>query len=332
MKRLLIILVPLLVSACSLIDDDLSVCGESMLLDYQLQLHTELSMQLQTELVTEQEAPVRQAIENWLAPIFTDHAKDIDLRFFSSENDEISKYIHDVINDNRTSYTIYLPSMNYMHLAVANIEDDSQVLLSGGEHSQTMKLTLSSDELQSLKTGVFSARLPMDVNDKTTHFDVHLYMVSAAVVLVIDETNCPDIISMVGQMDGSAESFSVRDSVYNFSHPRTIKMEGIGVQSSEASMPRKGMIAASSPYRCMGAVAFPTENDSTWSVTAVATLSDNRHTTTTLTLENSLKAGTLRIVRCAMKANGEVVPITNTDVGASVELDWDEGGGFEIEL
>jgi hypothetical protein len=109
-------------------------------------------------------------------------------------------------------------------------------------------------------------------------------------------------------------------------------MEGIGVQSSEASMPRKGMIAASSPYRCMGAVAFPTENDSTWSVTAVATLSDNRHTTTTLTLENSLKAGTLRIVRCGMKANGEVVPISTADVGASVELDWDEGGGFDIEL
>lgn len=319
-------------AGCSLIDDDLSVCGESMLLDYQLQLHTELSMQLQTELMTEQEAPVRKALENWLAPIFTDHAKDIDLRFFSSENDEISKYIHDVINDNRTSYTIYLPSMNYMHLAVANIEDDSQVHLTGGEHSQTQKLTLSSGELHSLKTGVFSARLPMDVNDTTTHFEVHLYMVSAAVVLVVDETNCPGIIGMVGQMDGSAESFSVRDSVYYYTHPRTINMEGIAVQSGGAAMPSKNMPAAASPFRCLGAVAFPTQNDTTWSVTAVADLGGDRHTTTTITLDDPLKAGTLRIIRCDMKPNGELVPVTTSDVGATVELDWDDGGGHEIEV
>ena len=101
-------------------------------MNYQLQLHTEMSVQLQTELDTEVELPVRNALQKWLDPIFSDTAKDVDLRFFSEELDELRYQIKEEINDNRTSYTIYLPKENYMHLAVANIASNPQVRLLGG--------------------------------------------------------------------------------------------------------------------------------------------------------------------------------------------------------
>ena len=68
-----------------------------MLLTYQLQLHTEMSVQLQTELLSESEQPVRKALEQWLSPIFTDKAKDIDLRFYSAQEDVIKHEIKEEI-------------------------------------------------------------------------------------------------------------------------------------------------------------------------------------------------------------------------------------------
>ena len=64
-----------------MIDDDLRECGEDLVINYQLQLRTELSTQLQTELSEEQDSLVREALMEWLSPVFTDKAKDIDLHF-----------------------------------------------------------------------------------------------------------------------------------------------------------------------------------------------------------------------------------------------------------
>ncbi len=194
----------MLFAACNLIDDDLSVCGEELTIDYDLQLHTELSVQLQTELAAEPEAPVRRALEQWLEPVFTDQAKDIDIRFYSVGQDDIERQIKEVINDNRKSYNIKLPIENYMNLAVANIDDNRQVSMTGGAHSATMELRLpDKKEVGSLNTGVFTARLPMEVNEQTKHFDVHLYMVTAAVALVIDTTGCDSVTDISATMSGS---------------------------------------------------------------------------------------------------------------------------------
>jgi len=78
---------------------------------------------------------------------------------------------------------------------------------------------------------------------------------------------------------------------------------------------------------------FPTEDDKPWNVVVRATLVGNRHTTTTLKLEEPLKAGTLRIIRVHVDTDGSLVPDdTNQEVGASVELDWKQGGEHEIDL
>lgn len=338
MKRLFVIVfLPALFAACHLISDDLSVCGEDLVIDYQLQLHTELSLQLQTELMTEMEAPVRKALEKWLAPIFTDKAKDIDLRFFSGDFDDIRHQIQEIINDNRTSYTIKLPKENYMHLALANMEDNRQVRLSGGKHSETMELLMPDKEVvDALNTGIFSARLPMEVNDTTKHFDVHLYMVTAAVALVIDTTACDSLVSVNALMDGSAYRFHVRDSLFDFSQPRTMLMEQVPIDEDEPlEMPERLAPKADSThtYACLASVGFATEDDKPWTITFTAKLTHNRRTITTLTVEDALKAGTLRIIKVIMNGKGELIPDeSGREVGASVELDWKGGGEHDIEM
>ncbi len=305
-------------------------------MNYQLQLHTEMSVQLQTELDTEVELPVRNALQKWLDPIFSDTAKDVDLRFFSEELDELRHQIKEEINDNRTSYTIYLPKENYMHLAVANIVSNPQVRLLGGEHAATMELYLQQQqEINSLNTGIFTARLPMHVNDSTTEFDVHLYMITAAVALVVDPGDCSDLVSLTGSMMGSADGFSIRDSIFTYSIPPRINMEDIiNINPPSASAGARTLMSrAEFPERlCMGVVSLPTEENQTWSVTMHATLTNNRHTKTVLTVKEPLKAGTLRILKCHIASNGGLEPSGTADVGASVELDWKEGTEIEIEI
>lgn len=325
----------MLFAACCLIDDDLSVCGEELTIDYDLQLHTRLSVQLQTELAAETEAPVRRALEQWLEPVFTDHARDIDIRFYSDGQDDLVRQIKEVINDNRKSYNIKLPLENYMNLAVANIEDNRRVSMKGGARSATMELRLpDTKEVGSLNTGVFTARLPMEVNQQTRHFDVHLYMITAAVALVIDTTGCDSLESISATMSGSACSFSVCDSVFSYADERTMLFDEVPVpdNSGSAGVRRAAVAEQDSYFACLATVGYATQDDMPWSVTVTADLTDNRRTTTTLTVGEPLKAGTLRIIKLPMNKQGGLEPDEDQEVGASVTLDWRDGGEHEVEM
>lgn len=338
MKKLLVILLPLCFAACTLIDDDLSVCGEDMVINYQMQLRTELRTQLQTELAETQDSLVREALAEWLAPVFTDHAKDIDLHFFSATEDILRRRMQDVINANQTSYTINLPKENYIHLALANIADNNQMYLTGQEHSNSMELALPNrSEFRSMNTGVFSARLPMEIEDKSAQFDVYLYMVNAAVALVIDTTTCDSLVSMSGTLNDVACGFLVRDSLFDYSRTCAFQLENVPIAEPSAAphaMPNKGKYAAEIPTKaCMAVVGMPTRDGQPWTITYTATLTGNKRTTTTLTLNESLKAGTLRVIRLKMDGEGGLTNEDDTsEVGITITLDWKDGGDHEVDL
>lgn len=338
MKRLWVLYIPLLFTACSLIDDNLATCGEDLVIDYQLQLNTELSMQLQTELMTETEEPVRKALSGWLSPIFAEIAKDVDLRFFTIQSDEIRHHIQEEINDQRISYTFQLPKEDYIHLGIANLEDNNHLRLEGSNHSETMELSLGQhSELSSLNTGVFTARKHMSIGDSSESFNVHLYMATCAVALVIDTTTCDSMTSMVAAMVGSATRFSVRDSVYHYDHMQTTRFENVHIpprkrittQQDSASLDIKDT------YICLAASSFPTADDKSWQVSARTSLGENRHTNTILTIREPVQAGTLRILRLHVDEKGALEPdesISDQEIGISITLDWQEGGDHEIEL
>ncbi|MBR6168139.1 MAG: hypothetical protein IKQ50_06895, partial [Paludibacteraceae bacterium] len=65
----------------------------------------------------------------------------------------------------------------------------------------------------------------------------------------------------------------------------------------------------------------------------VSELIGNRKTTSTLTINDALEAGTVRIIRLKMKGDGSVIDAdADSEVSVSVTLDWKDGGTHEIDL
>ena len=259
-----------------MIDDDLSECGEELVIDYQLQLRTELSTQLQTELSEVSDSLLRESLKEWLLPVFTDKAKDINLHFFNKETDILRRRIQDVINASQTSYTLKLPKENYMHLALANIADNNQMSLADRDHSTTMCLNLpKSSSLKSMNTGVFTARLDMTVDDNSKHFDVYLYMVNAAVALVIDTTACDSLVSMEGTLNDVACGFSMRDSTFSYATPCAFRFENVPIRRAAGASAMQGRVKAEddpATTACLATVGMPSRDDAPWTLTVKAKL------------------------------------------------------------
>lgn len=65
-----------LAAGCSTIDDDLSDCGNTFEMDYELRLVTNMTTELKTQLTTMTELSVANALTTHLKDIFTDFAHD----------------------------------------------------------------------------------------------------------------------------------------------------------------------------------------------------------------------------------------------------------------
>ncbi len=120
-------------AGCSMIDEDQSDCVESTKIDYDLTLITNLSIELRTQLDTNLDKDVADALREYLKNIFTDFAHDIDLSFYDTQGDS-ARLHHDqhIMNANQHSYTLYLPKRDYMHLAAANLKENGIVSPSQG--------------------------------------------------------------------------------------------------------------------------------------------------------------------------------------------------------
>ena len=133
---------------CSTIDDDLSDCGNSFEMDYELRLVTNMTTELQTQLTTMTELSVPNALTTYLKEIFTDFAHDVDLSFYDTEG-ALNRLQHDqhIMDANQSSYTLTLPMRKYMHLAVANIAHNNVVSLMDDEYSFSSILQQANGQL-----------------------------------------------------------------------------------------------------------------------------------------------------------------------------------------
>ena len=64
--------------SCSVIDEDLSDCVEQAKMDYELRLVTNMTTELKTQLTTETDLQIADALKQELGNIFTDYAHDVD--------------------------------------------------------------------------------------------------------------------------------------------------------------------------------------------------------------------------------------------------------------
>jgi len=343
MKRLAYIwLLGLLCTGCSLIDDDLSVCdtGDSTIiiknveyqLEYEMKLVTEMHVTVDEKLTSEIEKTIGDTLKRWLEPLFSGKAHDLDMNFYSMDGtDELKHQRHEIVDANQKSFTLYIPREDYMHLAVVNTAGNNSIRLMGAEHAASMRIKqVEGDTIDSHPTAVYTARLPMSMTeDENLTFSVHLYMVNAAVALVINESKLTSP-KMTVLMKGSASGFSVRDSIYAFNTHSLVRAKKVTDQCfAVVTMPSDSAKVAPSATI---AKRKTNENPAVWQLIVHVTLPDGKITETVLSADYALKAGTLEIIKVQLNEDGSITPVQSPHVGATVTLDWKEGGTHEIDI
>ena len=334
-------------AGCSMIDEDQSDCGKEAKIDYELRLITNMSIEIETQLDEINDKDVIEALREYLKNIFTDFAHDVDLSFYDTQGDSARLY-HDqhVMDANQRSYTLYLPMREYMHLAAANLVNNSQVNLTDDQRCHPSKLLLqAADTIKPHTTGLFTARLPMDVRENEDQtFSVKLYMANCACALVLDnqgyDTRGMQVISA-----GFASGFNISDSTFTFgAKTPLVKAEELNVKNNR--------------QQCFCSVNFPSrEPDMTRTVIETEepfiakegqkslwefrvyvphqdptqTRAEKKVTETILRVSKPLRAGQLTVIKGKVLADGSVVP-ESPEVGVSVTLDWKPGTVFNPEI
>ena len=313
-------------AACSSIDEDLSDCGQEYEMEYELQLVTNIETELQTQLTTQTEQLVADALRNHLANIFTDFARDVDLSFY--DTDKYASLLHhesQVMNDNEKSYTLFLPAQEYRHLALANLQNNSCVSVTGSDNRDTQTLVQKQGEtIESHETGVFTARADLEVlEDKDQAFHVDLYMSNSAAALVIDNPNGVEVKEIKVYATGFATEFNVNDSTYTFvDNPPLVQAQQVDTGADD--------------MLCFCSVNFPSRDQAEgdeplWQFIVYVTLADGSVTESVLDVKEPLQAGKLKVVKAQLQADGSLQPVS-AEVGVSVTLDWKQGGSYNSDI
>ena len=338
-------------TGCSLVDENLADCEADHEINYELRLVTNLTTELQTQLSTQVElTAVAASIQDHLKGVFTDRAHDVDLSFYDVTGDSLRLH-HEthIMNANQSSYTLYIPVRKYMHVALANMEPvnpdgsaaQKQVFLYSDDrcHRAYVEAPVGNSQniVKSHNTGIFSARLPMDIKEGMDQtFDVKLYMVNCASAVALDTlgSGIKDIRMFAS---GFANGFNLADSTYRFSfNPK--------VQADEVKI-------ADGRFVCFCAVTFPSRDvdgtkvvidsddpyvsdassEKLWDYSIYATAADGSTTETVLSVKLPLRPGQFKLIRAKVQPDGSVTP-QEAYVGASVTLKWNELPGWEIEF
>ncbi len=309
------------VASTSCIDEDMSECGKDYVINYQVQLHTNMQAEINSELAAPEEQPVARRLEQALGGIFSDMAYDLDINFYVNHAQTYQRTHY--INASNASFTIYMKAENYRHLAWVNVAENPMLSVSGQEtDQQTYIANAPNDTIDGHSRGLFAARKDMAVQSESYTFTVPLYMQNDATALVIDR-NGVEADDIKAYVVGLANGFSVNDSVYH--HNRTT-----AVRTTRFDEGR---------YTCLHTAGFPSldrmktkadDTDGIWSYHVYVT-SDGKITETKLYIREPLKASQLKIVKVKLEPDGSLTT-EDPEVGVSVELDWKPGGDYEIEI
>ena len=71
-------------------------------------------------------------------------------------------------------------------------------------------------------------------------------------------------------------------------------------------------------------------DEALWKVQVFTDMPNGTITETELSFPYALKAGSLEIIKVQLQDDGSVVVVGNTEVGASVTLDWKEGNTQDL--
>lgn len=316
-----------LTTLSSCIDEDMSDCGKDYKIQYKLQLHTQLNTTIDADLDLSTEHGIANNLKQELGTIFTDHAKDNDLSFFTGET--LSHHEANEMDANSVSYTIFLPRNAYTNLALANTGAASHVSIAGADKLSTLALSQEkTDTIDSHNIGLFSARLNIKEDDFNQNLRTTLYMANCASAVVIDKNNV-QADEIFGFVKGMADEYMVNDSIYHYDNNTVVRAKKATVTETH-----EALYAVSFPSRdgyYIGNDSKATDGEAgIWEFHVIVKI-NGKYTENILSFPSPLKAGSLRIAKVTLHPDGSFESKTQS-VGVSVKLDWKPGGQHDIEI
>ena len=327
---------------CSLIDEDRSDCGADVRLDYELQLVTNRDAELQAQLGRPEDAALSAALRQYLDAVFTDIGHDITLSFYDLEPDDTRRLQEQHIMDAaQASYTLYLPVQEYLHQAVANLQDNGPVQLRNDEYGHMAALVQEpSDTTLTQRTGLFTGLLPLEVLREVgaRQFDVKLHMVNCATALVLDTTgvNVKDVRVFAS---GFATHYFLADGYYAFTQGCIMRPSRVNFSEKDGkrlcfatvNFPShepdgtRSVTETEEPFRSEGG------EESLWQLTVYVELADGSVTRSILDVFKPVRPGQLKIILAHLREDGSATT-GDPSVGVSVTTQWNQGFHQNIPL
>ena len=328
-RALLWAALPLWFGSC--IDEDLSKCGADFAIEYRMELSTSLRMSIDEQLTSPAEQELATALKENLSHILTDKARFMDLSFFDAKDGRLAKHLEMRPDVNSLAITVYLDKGNYDNMALAATGEPEGIRITDGNNYKTIALQQEeADTIDAHSTALYRGYTSMSVSHVSGNFYVPLYMQNAVPVLVIDPGNSPAQV-VEAYTRGMSSGMRCADSVFVVGKPAVIR-----TRRTEAA----GLIALHS-------VCFPSadqaepltrindtyddEEGSLWQMDLYTRMPDGEYVKNVLYIKYPLLAGEVQIIKVKLNEKGEVTT-ENPEVGVSVELDWEPGNDFDVEM
>lgn len=323
------LLLLLTLQSCTFIDDDRSDCETSFSLNYQLRVVSNINLQLSEQLQMSTGSQTLATLNSYLNPILQPTASAVHLSFFPTDGSDPVHYDRETAGL-RTAFSLSIPAADYRHIAVIGQEDPS-IFIKDNTSAETTRLTqFLNDTVDSHNHAALAGTLDMSVTNNTNQsWEINLYPADAAVAVVMKKN--PNVVRTRVFLADLATSFTPNDSTWHWEHNSLVRTDAVEVTGTD-SVAYCG-IAFPSRMEAPGTIDpdVAAAKGAVWRVVILSDLPNGTTTRSVLYMTEPLKAGDIRVIRIHVNDDGGV-STSDSNVGASVTLDWKKGGEYNPEI
>lgn len=326
---LLILLTMLTQQSCSYIDDDRSDCETSYSLTYKLEVVSNINMQLREQLKADAGSLTLKTLNNYFASVFQPSTTEARLGFYPLDGAAPVLFIRN-IQGLRSMFSISIPADNYRHIAVIG-QSDPSIFLSDTTKASTVRLTQSlRDTVDNHIQAVMAGTLNMNVlGNADQTWEVDLYPADAGVAVVMRDNPKVGLVRVF--LADLATSFTPDDSTWHWDHASLVRTTPLTVSGTDSTA-YCGVAFPSHNTTATGAKGIRrADGGALWHAVVLVDMPDGTVTRTLLSLYKPLKAGDIRVIKVNVNDDGGI-STTDSNVGASVTLDWKSGGEYNPEI
>ena len=336
MRTYPVILLTLLLAAwaqgCALIDEKPVDCPGDVTMTLTVSQFDNVEEELADKLSSTKDLPIRNALVDYITPVFTHTVHDVDFSFFDQRKGGIrTVHLADVIDGDQKTFTVRLPASDYRYGLAGNLEANPSVTVADAEKEDELYLIQTGGTSESHRVGIYSTRRRALVRkDHEEHFAATLAMNNAAAALILNRDSC-EVKGIRATYQGMADSFSILDSMYHYDRKTVVKADVIDVTpymtatGSDQDLPLDAspwgydmswtqwtkvplmVCAASFPSRIIGTDIIGS-SVVIWTINLYVDLADGTTTRNDIYIGQPVQAGHLKIIKGWLQANGSFAP------------------------